>query len=265
MDEQQATNEEAEKAKAGNSISEFMQVQPPLVDGTLKCASAETISRWTYDLYRYPLYQYANVNGVVDKGRWRCLNYRERLMRMGFPWSHLDMASSKGELFKHPLTAEDVKSGLIGRSLSVPGVAWLFSHFLSQEKILPAVADVKSCWSANRRSEEDDHMWSTMDMAKVLIRNSIYRGSDVRLTSGLLMNPASWPRQSFDTSMLQWKVVLAFPQSGQHINALELRAALAAQKWMRRAARNIHSRFIHCLDSQVCIAVATKARSSAHI
>ena len=98
-----------------------------------------------------------------------------------------------------------------------------------------------------------------------MIRSAIYRGSDVRLTSGVLMNPASWPRQSFDTSLLKWKIVLAFPQSGQHINALELRAALAAQKWMRRASRNIHCRFIHCLDSQVCIAVATKGRSSSYL
>jgi len=57
-------------------------------------------------------------------------------------------------------------------------------------------------------------------------------------------------------------VVVAYKRQGAHINALELRAVLAAVKWRARTPGNLNARFLHLSDSQVCLGVLVKGRSS---
>ena len=51
---------------------------------------------------------------------------------------------------------------------------------------------------------------------------------------------------------------------GEHINVLELKAILSAFKWRVRSAAAINTRMLHLTDSQVCLAVCSKGRSSSH-
>ena len=46
-----------------------------------------------------------------------------------------------------------------------------------------------------------------------------------------------------------------------HINELEMRAFLAAFKWRLRSSKNISTKFLHLLESQVSISVLVKHRS----
>jgi hypothetical protein len=60
-------------------------------------------------------------------------------------------------------------------------------------------------------------------------------------------------------------VILAYkwrPVDPEHVNILELRAYLSYLKWLSRKPHLLHHRFFHLLDSQVCIAVVSKGRSS---
>ena len=95
-----------------------------------------------------------------------------------------------------------------------------------------------------------------------LLQNTMHRGSDVRIVSGVLTRPDLWPRRSIQPSRYHWKVVLSYGASGDHINVAELKAILAAIRWRTRSAANIASRCIHLSDSQVSISVLVKGRSS---
>ena len=106
--------------------------------------------------------------------------------------------------------------------------------------------------------EED---WAKEATAQ-LHRAAIYKGSDVRLTDGVLLSPSIWPRQTVDIGRWDWYVCVSYSKDGAHINVLELNAILAAHQWRARAARHIGKRIVHFTDSQVSLAVFCKGRSS---
>ena len=96
-----------------------------------------------------------------------------------------------------------------------------------------------------------------------LVRSAVYKGSDVRIATGMSCNPAGWPRSGVPADRWRWKTCLSFRQGGKHINVLELNALIAAVLWRLRSRHHFGARFIHFCDSQVCIAVAAKGRSTA--
>ncbi len=90
-----------------------------------------------------------------------------------------------------------------------------------------------------------------------------FRGSDVRLDLGVLFKPDLAPRTSIDPSRWIWSVAHAYPyKTREHINLLELRSILHALEWRARTASFHSCRFLHLSDSQICLAVLTKGRSS---
>ena len=96
-----------------------------------------------------------------------------------------------------------------------------------------------------------------------LLRSADYRGSDVRLDTGEVYKPASWPRRSIDPAKWSWYPLVAHRfYDAEHINILEVRAAHLSLKWRTRASKIIGSRFFHLLESQVALAVLVKRRSS---
>ena len=145
-------------------------------------------------------------------------------------------------------------------------VAYLFGPLLLRHGIGSGKLTVEAAWGngqfagTQRREEFESNMEA--DVVQHFHRQCIYRGSDVRLSTGVLMRPNAWPRQSFPTGRWKWKTILSFGQKGAHINVLELRAALATLRWRLRKADNVRTRVLHLMDSQVCISVTVKGRSS---
>jgi hypothetical protein len=93
-----------------------------------------------------------------------------------------------------------------------------------------------------------------------------HKGSDVRITTGQVMDPAMWPRAAIDPAMWAWQLVVKWSwEWTAHINILEGRAALAMMKWRLRRSGGIGRKYLHLLDSQVCIAIFTKRRSSSRL
>lgn len=86
------------------------------------------------------------------------------------------------------------------------------------------------------------------------LRRAEFRGSDVRLDLGLVWRPDTIARTSINPKRWIWKVGQSYKWlRREHINLLELRAIL-------RTFRDC--RFLHLSDSQICISVLTKGRSS---
>ena len=98
-----------------------------------------------------------------------------------------------------------------------------------------------------------------------LHRSASYIGSGVRLGTGELVDPHTWPRASVNASWWRWRTVVAYPLGGQHINALELRACLAALRWRLTTSERSRRRITHFTDSQVSLSVMVKGRSSSRV
>ena len=254
-----------------NPFSTFVQAiprkKPPFRPAGLEACSKKALDRWERDCYRYPPYQYEDKNGVLQNGKWRPLNSRERSVRMGFDWHHCEPAFPKNQRKADPQRFEDVACSLIGNSFSCPVVAWLFGQKLCELGVLTDRPSLENCWGVRRAPSENCTLPTVehMDALKVLHRNVMYRGSDVRVATQTLVSPGIFPRKSLDASRWKWGVVLAFPLKGLHINALELQAIVATLRWRLRKAAAVGKRFTHCVDSQVCMAVCCKGRSSSRI
>eukprot|EP00971_Amphidinium_carterae_P352311 6492539-Amphidinium_carterae.1 len=106
------------------------------------------------------------------------------------------------------------------------------------------------------------HLQSHQVLLRHLLRRVTSRGSDVRMSTGLLLDPRCWPRASVDPRWWDWHVALSYPLDGEHINALEMRAVVMMHRWRLRHGHAIGLRYVHLVDSGVCLSVMTKGRSS---
>ena len=115
--------------------------------------------------------------------------------------------------------------------------------------------------TSSRTSEES----AQCEVVKDLHRGAIFKGSDIRLSTGSLLDPSVWPRQAAEVKRWRWKVVVSYRRGGEHINSLELYAVLVSLRWRFRAAANIGKRAVHFVDSQVVQGVLVKGRSSSRL
>ena len=118
-------------------------------------------------------------------------------------------------------------------------------------------------------SAEKDELRRQEQPGRALARRiaglSDFRGSDVRLSLDAPMKPGGWPRAETPANFWKWRTAFAMKwraEDKEHINILELRAALASLRWRTRQRRFLRRRLIHLLDSAVVICVLTKRRSA---
>ena len=101
------------------------------------------------------------------------------------------------------------------------------------------------------------------DLGKLLLTKVNHTGSDVRVTSGAVLNPKAFPRQSGCAAWWIWNSAFKTRwKRMEHINGLEMRSILLALKYRISHLGESQCRFIHLSDSYVCISVISKGRSS---
>ena len=71
-------------------------------------------------------------------------------------------------------------------------------------------------------------------------------------------------RASLPASLWTWRTVMGWPWKGspEHINVLELRAVLTSLRWRIIKKHAIRSKFVHMIDSLVCLHSLSRGRSS---
>lgn len=71
-------------------------------------------------------------------------------------------------------------------------------------------------------------------------------------------------RASIPAKLWRWRTVAGWAWNGrdEHINVLEMRAALTALRWRLEKNHHLNSRFVHLLDSLVCLHAFSRGRSS---
>ena len=135
----------------------------------------------------------------------------------------------------------------------------------AEEKILqlePAGSVPKSLRMSGKALEERGQELATR-LVHEYLRRTEFRGSDVRLDLGVIYRPDMSPRTTIDPRRWKWTVGSSYAwRKSEHINVLELRAVLNALEWRSRSKRFRSKRFLHLSDSQVCLSVLTKGRSS---
>lgn len=71
-------------------------------------------------------------------------------------------------------------------------------------------------------------------------------------------------RASLPAKLWKWRVVSGWRWTGnpEHVNVLELRAALTALKWRIERNEKLNSKFVHMVDSLVVLHSLSRGRSS---
>ena len=113
---------------------------------------------------------------------------------------------------------EDVKCSLLGNSFSVPAVDFLLGRGLASAGILAEPPTIAECWGAPGPGGEDCLEMllgaaageATPDqvhraLCEALVRNAVFKGSDVRTAAGGLPHPSGWPRRGVDADRWLWK------------------------------------------------------------
>ena len=101
--------------------------------------------------------------------------------------------------------------------------------------------------------------------SRAYAQGTMFRGSDIRIGSGVICDPRVWPRRQVQAWRWKWKAVLSYPLHEAHINGLELQAILAALKWRLGKRGHCHKRFVHLTDSFICLAIPVKVRTSSRV
>ncbi|CAK0901035.1 unnamed protein product, partial [Prorocentrum cordatum] len=176
--------------------------EPPVAPAGLASTGPAARARWEADQYRYAPYQNKLGNRVYDRqGCLRPLTSAERAVRLGFPAKNCPWAVPMSAGFSGR-EVEDARRGLYGNTFSAPVVAMLLGRGLLAAGALvdeylrqllgkaPADASSKQVHDAMREG---------------LARSVISKGSDARIASGHVHNPAGWPRRGVEAHMWQWK------------------------------------------------------------
>lgn len=276
--------------------------RPPYKPAGLSTSSAAALERWKCHGFRYPPYTYEEKFMMTNGSTMRPVSASEREVILGFSPGYTRLALPPREAKVKTEDYEDIRCSLLGNTFSIQVVAWLLGQLLAQTGFLPSlptpqdVIDYCSPLEAARISmdanaelvlsslqggpalSEPPLTYDALDegpvegsrAAKTLIfrlsRGSSYKGNDIRILPGGLLDTTSFPRRAFPSKWWRWRTVISFrfrhAFGKEHINVLELRAALSAFKWRARKSKNLGTRFLHLLDSQVNLGAIGKGRSN---
>ena len=250
---------------------------PPICPSGLRSTEPHEVERWKADAHRFPPYQYADRYCLRKGTAVRLLPATSREIMLGFNKDHTYPACTAAVRKGQAKAFEDTRNELIGNSMAVPVVVWLWSNLFFQYGIfgyLPGaddLADNERLWLGSRAvSDAERQAWtyalnSNADelVARMLLTRQTFRGGELRLLTGPCRGQAG-PPQHIDPRMWGWQSIIScrWKASPEHINVLECRALGLALRWRARAAKQLGKHFIHLVDSQVVLGATAKGRSS---
>lgn len=251
---------------------------PPLPAGLDRTPSAAQ-RRWAADNFKYPPYQYKDQYVFWSAHGWRLAEASERELLHGYGWGHTAVCFSASEIKKSWTAYEDQRCSLIGDSFSV--YSFIIFAWSSCARFLPSLSyetlanrmglapgssaslDVVCPLARKLSYGHPEGMEVTVsDLTRVLLTRVNRTGSDVRVTTGRVLNPRAFPRQSASADWWQWKSVFSCRWARkEHINLLEMRSILLSFRWRIRHLAEVDCRFI-LTDSYVSMSIISKGRSS---
>ena len=229
----------------------------------LQTCRPHEVERWTQDQHRYPPYQYRDENVLWNKkGEARPPTVAEREAILGFPIGYTKQCMKKA---LHGSTLHnDCRLTLLGNSWSVPVIAWMLSKLL---ELLGFMDPLPLQDLVTRLCPGRAQGLQTLLLRPPLNHSTttICEGEDILLQSHTDV-PVRYHRlrASIPAKLWRWSTVTGWEWKGEpeHINVLELRAALTTIKWRCERLHQMDLRCVHLLDSLVVLHAVTRGRSS---
>ena len=253
---------------------------PPRPAGISRC-DQDTLERWAAECYKFPPYHYQS-RFIVWKGeKWRLTDSSERELLLGYGFGHTEVCMSASNIKQSQAKYENQRLSLLGDSFSIfsfviPAAA-LCARFLPELSYqhLASRMGMAPGYNAPWRTKAplSRHLLygdlglapinvSCQDLNRLLLTKVNHTGSDVRITTGQILNPKAFPRQSVESSWWQWEHLFKFRwQTSEHINLLELRAIQQAVVHSIGRLGLTNARIFHVSDSYVCLSIVSKGRS----
>lgn len=247
--------------------------------GLHQCLSHEQ-ERWQQDAFRFPPYQYRDQNCLQNrKNEMRVPSINEREVIMGFPKDFTNPCVPKGQQGNQ--THLDLRLSLMGNSWNVTVVSWLLSHLgmvlglngpLTIQEIVARTAPGSTTTFQSfllrpymSRSRKVSHTGSQKMLVHKLMSLVSLKGEDILLQSASEdLVKYHRLRSSVPAKLWSWQTVTGWQWTGskEHINCLELRAVLTALKWRLERRGVVRSKFVHLIDSLVCLHALSRGRTS---
>ena len=246
--------------------------------GLEHCAPHER-QRWEDDNFRFPPYQYRDCNCLRHSGgALRLPNIEEKEVIMGFPKSYTWCCLPKSQAGRQDHT--DERHSLIGNSWNVYVVAWLLHtlcYGLGLTPLMSLAEIVQQCRPGggrvlqgvlsrpHLRTLRGPHGGCELQLASKLSGLISMKGEDILLQSQS-EDTLKYHRlrASIPAKLWKWKDLCGWRWRGgaEHINSLELRAVLTGVRWRILKQKSVRCRYIHLVDSLVCLHSLARGRSS---
>jgi len=256
--------------------------RPPPAPAGLDRVDHDGKCRWVADDFKFPPYQYHHRFIIWVGNRWRLISSLERELLHGLGAGHTSLCWNASDIKRSPQEYEDLRKTLVGDSFSCYSFSYVAAMLVQQWVSVPRYGMLANrmgmppgfCCSLDVEiplTRELSYGLSTKSfpvsgLHSCLLRRVNHTGSDVRIASGLVLNPKAFPRQSALADWWEWSKVFAYRwQKHDHINSLELRSIIHAIEWRVRHLKEHHVRIFHLTDSYICMSIISKGRSSSRM
>eukprot|EP00438_Fugacium_kawagutii_P004168 Skav224689 [mRNA] locus=scaffold3171:104306:107602:+ [translate_table: standard] len=245
--------------------------------GLAECEPHE-LERWQQDMHRFPPYQYRDLHCVLTgKGEIRTPSCVERELILGFPLDYTKQCLPKA---RHG-TADhtDARLTLLGNTWCIPVISWLLGCLVFPLGLCPALSlqqiVSRLCPGCEPRLQSLllrsplRVSTSTAPDSQLLVKKLCglvsLKGQDL-----LLQSSSSTPvrfhrlRASVPAKLWRWATIAGWRWRGEreHINVLELRAAMTAIRYRIEELGEQDCRCVHLVDSLVVLHSLARGRSS---
>ena len=263
------------------AMKAIVRTRPPSKPAGLSRTDSATRQRWEADQFRYPPYQYSSQFVFWRHGKWRLANSGDREVLLGYGWGHTELALSASEIKQGRTNYEDVRCSLLGDSFSIysfviPGAAMAheflpaidYKHRARRMGVapgfrLPIRYEAPLCRSLSYGILNPREAPQIQDLNAIFLSRVNHTGSDVRISSGEVVNPKTYPRQSVEESWWLWSILFkVLWRKSDHINSLELRSILLAVKYYVVHLHCSDCRVVHLTDSYVSMSIIGKGRTA---
>ena len=238
--------------------------------------------RQAADQYRFPLAYYA-VDSLLGQGaNLRTFTSEELEQLLGYEHGHTSRCWNRKQRSADLWKWRDARLTLLATSPPPVLVTWVLAQLLFGDGYLFEEASgddaVRLC-NEKRLVEQEETLdrllrrpasvcgdMSECDMVNALVGRCSFRGTDVRLSTGVPFDPRGWQVSSTPAKFWRWRTVLGWKwRTEGHITGLEARAVLSSLRWRARKAANLNSRLLHMVDSRATMGAVVKGRSSSRM
>ena len=247
----------------------------------LKSCQPHEVTRWKEDRHRFPPYQYSDAQCLRNKkGEFRVPNVAEREVIMGFPRNYTMHCMNKSA--QGTEVHRDKQLSLLGNSWNVTVVTWLLGCLGWVLGLNPRISGKDAADRTAPGCQHDLQTFLRRSAMKQVRKNQEPHGHESKLVHKLmtlvsmkgedLMIQASSEervqyhrlRASIPANLWKWATAAGWRWTGnrEHINVLEMRAVLCSLRWRLERQHKIHVKFVHLVDSQVCLHALSRGRSS---